>query len=80
VQNRALFRDVDPFAAKHGVHSCSQAGLFSELTKKLECFVCDTVLGVIEVQAHSLDRHALTTLGIVRKQLPQVQLRGSVVV
>jgi hypothetical protein len=50
------------------------------MAKELQGFVGDTVLGVVEIQAHSLDRHALTTLGIVRKQLPQVQLRGAVVV
>jgi hypothetical protein len=56
------------------------AGLFSQLNEKLECFVGDAVLGVIEIQAHGLDRHALTAFGIVGKQLPQVQLRGAFVV
>jgi hypothetical protein len=50
------------------------------LSEKHECFVGDAVLRVIEIQAHGLDRHALTTFGIVRKQLPQVQLRGAFVV
>src|SRR5258708_10915431 len=74
VQNRPLLGDVDFLAAEHGINSLSQAGLLGELEKEIKSFIGDAVLGIIEVQANSLDYHALSTFGIVRKKLPQMQL------
>src|SRR6266851_2363772 len=76
VQDGALLCDVDLLAAEHGVDSRSQTGLVGELKEEPKGLLGDAVLGVIKIQAHSLDRHALATLGIVRKKLPQVQLRS----
>ncbi len=74
MQNRALLRDVDLFAAEHGVNTVSQAGFFRELKQEFESFVGHAVLGIIEVQAQRFDRHALTALRVVCKKLPQMQL------
>ena len=51
VQDRAVLRDVDLLAAKHGVDSRSQAGFLRQLEEKLEGFVGDAILRVIEEKA-----------------------------
>ena len=50
VQDGAIFRDVDLLAAEHGVDPLAQAGFLGQLQQKLEGFVGDAVLRVIEVE------------------------------
>jgi hypothetical protein len=59
---------------EHRVDSCSHARLFRQLKKKSERFIGDAVLRVIEVKANGPERQTLTTLRIVCKKLPQMQL------
>ena len=74
VQDGTVLRDVDLLAPKHGVDPRAQAGFLRQLQEKLECFVGDAILRVIEVEAHRLGCHALAALGIIREELPQVHL------
>ncbi len=74
MQDGAILGEVDPFAPEHGVDPLIQATIAGQLQKQLECFVGDPVLRVIEEQAQGLDRHALAALGIIGKQLAQVQV------
>jgi hypothetical protein len=43
------------------------------LQEELERFVRDTILGVIEEDAHRLGRHPLAALGVIGEELPKVQ-------
>ena len=74
VQDGPVFRDVDLLAPKHGVDPRSQAGFFRQLPEQRQGFVGDAVLRVIEVDARRLGRHALAAGGIIREELPQVQV------
>src|SRR5215469_7725012 len=74
VQHCALFCDVDLLATEHGVDSRPQARFLRELKKEIKSFVGGTVLGIVEIQSYSRYCHALTTFGIIRKKLPQMQL------
>src|SRR6266571_1038961 len=72
MQYRSLFGDIDLFAAKHGLDSLFQRGLFGELKQQLKSLVSHTILGVIEIQAGTLDGHPFRTLPIFGKQLSQM--------
>src|SRR5271165_3610753 len=61
VQDRAFFRDVDLFAAKHGIDPLTQAGLLRQLQQQLQCLVGDAILGVIEVNSGGLSSKTLPT-------------------
>ena len=80
VQDRPLLRDVDLLAAKHGVDPRSQARFLGQFDEKLEGFVGDAVLRVIQEEAHGLGRHPLTAFGIVREEVPQMQFPNLLIV
>ena len=80
VQDRPLLRDVDLLAAKHGVDSRSQARLLGQLQEKLEGFVGDAVLRVVQEEPRSLGRHPLAALGVIREELAQMQFPDLLVV
>ena len=80
VQDGALLRDVDLLAAEHGVDPRPQAGFLGQLKQKLEGFVGDAILRVIEKDAHSLGRHPLAALGIVREQIAEMCLLDALIV
>jgi hypothetical protein len=73
VQDRSVFRDIDLFASKHGIDTRPQAAFFRQLKEEFESFVGDAILRVIEVEADCLRGQALAALGIVRKELSQMQ-------
>src|SRR5262249_19255680 len=54
--------------------------LLGEPEKESHRFVGDAVLGVVEVEAGGLDRHALAALGILGEELAHVYLRDLLVV
>ena len=54
MQHRSLFRDVDLLAAEHGIDSRLQTGFFGKLNQKLESLVRDSILRIIQIDAHSL--------------------------
>ncbi len=54
VQDRAIFCDVDFIAPKHGVDAFAQPGFLGKLQQKLEGFVRDAVLRVIQVEVSRL--------------------------
>jgi hypothetical protein len=74
VEYRALFRDIDLFAAEHGIDSLAQTGLFGELHEKFESFIGNSILRIIEIETQGLKCEALATLGIFGKKLMQMQL------
>src|SRR5215475_2935993 len=74
MQDRTVFCDVDFFTPEHGVDARPQAGFLRQLQEQLECFVGDAVLRVIQVEAHSLRRHALASLLVVRKEFSEMQI------
>ena len=76
VQHGPVFRDVDSLPAEHGVDPPSQAGFLGQLKEKLEGFVGDPVLRVIQKEAHGLGCHALAALGVVCEKLPEMQIAG----
>ena len=74
VQDGAVLCDVDLFALEHGVNRAAQPGFFRQLHEEVERFVRDAVLGVIEVDAGRFAGQPLAALGIIGKQLAQVQI------
>ena len=80
VQDRPVLRDVDLLPSKHGVDPRSQAGFLGQLDEKLEGFVGDAVLRVVQEEARGLGRHPLAALGIVREELAQMQSSDLLVV
>src|SRR3989454_1745994 len=72
VQDRPLFREVDLLPPIHRVDSLLKAGFFGQLNK-LQRFVGDAILRVIEVDPGSLRRHPLATLGIIREKLAEME-------
>ena len=80
VQNRALLRDVDLLAAKHGVDPLAQAGFFGQLQQQFQCLVGDAVLGIIEKNADCLGGKTLASLRVVGKQLAEMDFTDLLVV
>ena len=74
VQDGALLGDVDLLAPEHGVDTGSQAGFLGQLQEEPQRLVGDAVLGVVEVDADGLGGEALAAVGVVREELPEVQL------
>ena len=74
MQDGPVFRDVDFLASEHGVDPRLQAGFLRQLQEKLEGFVGDAILRVVEVDPDSLGRHPLAALGIVGEELPEMQV------
>ena len=74
VQDGSAFRDVDLLTPEHGVDPRLQAGFLRQLHEELEGFVGDVILRVIEVDAHSLGRHPLAACGVIREELPEIQV------
>src|SRR5262249_36139464 len=74
VQDGSVFRDVDLFTPEHGVDARSQARFLRQLKKQLQSFVGDAILRVIEEDARSCGRHTLAALGIIREELPEMQI------
>jgi hypothetical protein len=72
MQDRALLGYVDLLPAEHRVDAGSQTGFLGELKKEPEAFIDNPVLGVIEMQAHGVERQTLTPPGIICKKLSQV--------
>ena len=74
MQDGAVFRHVDFLAPEHGVDAFAQPEFLGKLQQKLEGFVGNAVLRVIQVEAHGLCRHALAAFRVIRKELSQMQL------
>ena len=72
VKHRAVLRDVDVVAPEHGVDAVSQAGLLGKLQQQPYGFVRDPVLGIVEIDSGRLDRQPLPAVGILGKELPEV--------
>ncbi len=73
MENRAIFRHVDSFAAKHRVDPGAQPRLFGEFDEQPESLVVDAIFRVVEIDAGGLSGHPLAARRIVGKQAPQVQ-------
>ena len=66
--------------SEHGVDPRSQAGFLGQFDEQLEGFVGDAVLRVIQEEAHSLGRHPLAALGVIREEISQMQFPDLLVV
>jgi hypothetical protein len=73
VQDGPVFRDVDLLTPEHGVDARAQAGFLRQLQEELEGFVGDAVLRVIQVEARRLGRHVLAALGVIGKELSEME-------
>ena len=80
VQDRPLLRDVDLLSPKHGVDARLQAGFLGQPDEKLEGFVGDAILGVVQEEAHSLGGHPLAALGVIREEISQMQFANLLIV
>ena len=74
MQNGALLGDVDLVAREHGVDVLAQTGLLRKLKEQADGLAGDSVLRVIEVETQGLQREAFAALGILREELPKVQI------
>ena len=72
VQHRASFRNIDGFAAEHGVDPRAQAGFIGKLQQQAHGFVGDAVLGIVQVETRGLHAQALPAPRIFGKQVPQM--------
>jgi hypothetical protein len=72
MQDRPLFGDVDLVSTKHGVDSFLEAAFFSQLKKKLQRFIRDSILRVIKIDSRSLRGHTFATFRIVREQFAEM--------
>ena len=80
MQHRPLLGDIDLVSSEHGVDVLAQSRLFRQLKQQLQGFVGDPVLRVVQEQPYGLGRETLATLGIIRKQLPQMRVAHGLVV
>jgi hypothetical protein len=80
VQDSAVFCEVNLLPPEHGVDAHPQAGFLRRLQEEPEGFVGGAGLRIIEVEAHRLGRHALAVCGIIREELPQMQLPDLLIV
>ena len=72
MQNGALLGNVDLVTSEHGVDVLAKAGLLRQLKQQSRRFAGDSVLRVVEVETHGLQREALAALRILREELPEV--------
>ena len=72
VEDGSVLSNVDLLPPEHGVNPNSQAGFLCQLQKELESLIGDAILGVVQIDAHSLGSHMLATLGIVLEQLSEM--------
>jgi hypothetical protein len=71
VEDSPLLRDVDLFAAEHGVDLAVQIDFIRQREEQRQRLVRDALLRVIEVDPVRLDRHRLPALRIGRKEIAQ---------
>ena len=74
VQDGPSFGHIDLLAPEHGVDPRAQAGLLRQITKQLQRFIGDPVLGVVQEDASGLGGHALSAFGIIREEVSQADV------
>ncbi len=74
VQDGAVFGEIDSLAPEHGVDPRSQADLLRQLQEKLDRFVVDPILRIIEVDPGGLGRHAFASARIIAEEFPHVDV------
>jgi hypothetical protein len=67
MQHCSSFGDINRVAPKHAIDSLSQAAFLCQLNEEHEGVTGDSVLRVIEVDAHSLGCETLTALRVIRE-------------
>ena len=80
VEDRAVLGDVDLLPVKHRVDSRPQAGFLGQLQEKLQGFIRDAILRVVQEDACRFDRQPLTAHGIVCEKCSQMGSANSLVV
>jgi hypothetical protein len=73
MQDGSVFRDVDLLASKHGVDPRAQTAFFRQSEEQSEGFVGNAILRVVEVETHCLGGQAFAPLGVIRKELSEMQ-------
>src|ERR1700678_154444 len=74
MQNRAFLGEVDLVAAKHRIDVRAQPRFLRQLQKKLEGFIRDAVLRIIQEDARALGRQPFATCRILGKKLSQMRV------
>ena len=72
MEHRSLLGEIDLLPPEHRVDSRLQAGLLGQLKQELQGLVSHAILGIVQIEAHSLDRHPLAALRIFCEQLSQM--------
>ena len=80
VQNGTVLREVDLVTPEHGVDLPAQVAFPGQLQEKLEGFVRDAILRVIEENARGFSRQTLAAVGILREELTEMHVPDSFVV
>ncbi len=73
VQDGPLFGNVDLLAGEHRIDPRAEPGLLGQFQQQSQRFVGNAVLRVVEVESGCLDRQALAALGVLSKELAQMQ-------
>src|SRR5262249_32603915 len=72
MKHGAILRAIDPLAAEHGIDPLPQPGFIRELNQKLQRFIGDPVLGVIEIDTRRVQGQTPTPVPIFREQISQM--------
>src|SRR4030095_132458 len=79
MQDLALLGHIDLLAAEHGVDALAQSAHCGELEQQGQRLVGDVMLGVVEVEAHRLERESLAAFWVVGEELAQMHARDLLV-
>ena len=75
VEHRPVLGDVDVLAGEHRVGALAHTARLGERDEQPERLGRHAVLGVVQVQAAGLERHALPAVGVGAEELAQMQRR-----
>jgi hypothetical protein len=68
VQDRSLLGDVDLVTSEHRLDPRSQARFLCQFDEQAKRVRCDAILGVVQEEAHILDRHPLAAREVASEQ------------
>ncbi len=74
MQHGTLLGDIDLLAAEHGGDALAQVRRLGQLQEQLDGLTGNTVLGVVQVEAHTLGGETLAALWIIGEEPAQVQV------
>jgi hypothetical protein len=80
MEDGAVFRDVDFFAAEHLLRHVGDVAFDREGAEEFHGFADDAVLGVVEVEAVELEGELFRAVGVEREEVAHFEFLGGVVV